>query len=389
MRIGLDAACWSNQRGYGRFTRDLLKVLLETDQENEYFFFSDSDTNAIADFPDGVIRRVLDVKEIPTRAASATGSRSLRDIWKMGRAVAKESLDLFFFPSVYTYFPIMSRTKKIVGILDVIAEKYPGLVFSNNKHRLFWNLKVWAAVKQAHSIITLSEFSKKGILEHFGLKENQVRVVYAAADALFRRIDEPEAIHATISRLGLDSSQRFILYVGGIAPHKNLSVLVNAYSELIEKPHYQDVTLVLVGDYEKDVFLIDYELKKLINRLKLDNNVIFTGFVPDDELVHLYNAASVFVLPSFCEGFGLPALEAMSCGTPVIGSDTTSLPEVIGDAGLFFNPKSPEELVDKLVYILDDESFRKELGERSVRRASHFSWSKSAAQLLAVFNEFG
>lgn len=388
MRIGIDATCWSNQRGYGRFTRELLKALLDLDHVNDYVFFLDPHTNTSEDLPKGVVRKVVDTIGIPSRVASASGHRSVTSMWKMNRAVTKDILDIFFFPSVYTYFPILGRVTKIVGIHDIIAEKFPDLVFTNNKHRLFWNLKVWAAIKQSHLIITVSEFSMKGIMEHFRLPENHIRIVSEAADPLFHPIQKKESLNEKLFRFGLNHSIRFILYVGGIAPHKNLSVLVSAYSELIKQPYYKDVKLLLVGDYERDVFLIDHKLKEQINRLNLDKRVIFTGYVPDDELVYLYNAASVFVLPSFCEGFGLPALEAMACGTPVIGSNTTSLPEVVGDAGLFFNPEISQELLDELIQILDDENYRDELGQRSIQRASDFSWSKSAAQLLAIFNEF-
>jgi glycosyltransferase involved in cell wall biosynthesis len=119
----------------------------------------------------------------------------------------------------------------------------------------------------------------------------------------------------------------------------------------------------------------------------LDNNVIFAGFRSDQDLAYLYNAASVFVLPSLSEGFGLPALEAMACGTPVIGSLTTSLPEVVGDAGLFFDPHDPGELAERLGQVLSDNALREELGRRSFRRAAAFSWQRSAFTLYSIFEE--
>jgi len=187
--------------------------------------------------------------------------------------------------------------------------------------------------------------------------------------------------------MALDLPRRFILYVGGIAPHKNLSVLVTAFSMLMNDPGHQDVGLVLVGDYQKDVFLIDDRLADCISRLNLDKKVIFAGFRSDDELAHLYNAATVFVLPSLSEGFGLPALEAMSCGTPVVCSRAASLPEVVGDAGLFFDPHRPDELFERLRRVFDDHALREELSRRSLQRAAAFSWSKSALSLFSVFEE--
>ncbi len=389
MRIGIDASCWVNQRGYGRFTREMLTALVKLDEENDYVFFMEPATACLNNFPPNVERIVINLSQPPTQAASASGRRSIPDMLRMGRRVSKESLDLFFYPSVYTYFPIFSRVKKIVAIHDVIAEKYPDLVFSNRLNRTFWNLKVWFAIKQADLIMTVSEFSKQGIIEHFGMSGENIRVVSEAADKDFRPIRETYLISDKLAPFGLDISTRYILYVGGIAPHKNLSILVTAYSKLINDTEHKDIKLVLVGDYEKDVFLIDNNLKELLKQLRLTEKVIFTGFVSDEDLVYLYNAATVFVLPSFSEGFGLPAIESMACGTPVIGSKTTSLPEVVGDAGLFFDPNNPDELLGHLTTIIENEELRKELAWRSIQRAATFSWQKSAVQTLNVFNSLG
>ena len=149
MRIGIDAACWSNQRGFGRFTRELLKALLKLDKENEYLFFVDPETDKMDNFPTGVSRICLDISEAPSKAASSSGNRSLKDIWKAAKTVSRERLDFFFYPSVYTYFPVFTHAKKIVVVHDVIAEKYPELFFSNGTNRTLWNLKVWLAIKQA------------------------------------------------------------------------------------------------------------------------------------------------------------------------------------------------------------------------------------------------
>ncbi len=387
MRIGIDASCWANKRGYGRFTREMLTALFELDRRNDYVLFVDSATACQSDFPAHVECITVDLSQSPTQAASASGRRSITDMLRMGREVSKKDLTLFFYPSVYTYFPIFSRIKKIVAIHDVIAEKYPELVFTNRINRTFWNLKVWFAIKQADLIMTVSEFSKKGIMEHFGIPGNNIRVVSEAADKSFRPYLESDLLTDKLARFNLDITTKFILYVGGIAPHKNLSTLVTAYSKLINDTAHKDIKLVLVGDYEKDVFLIDKDLNQLLKQLHLTDRIIFTGFVSDEELVYFYNAATVFVLPSFIEGFGLPAMESMACGTPVIGSKTTSLPEVVGDAGLFFDPNNPDELKDHLVTVIEDEELRKDLTKRSLSRSAEFSWSKSASEALSVFNQ--
>ncbi|MDR4499610.1 MAG: glycosyltransferase family 4 protein [Candidatus Scalindua sp.] len=389
MKIGIDASCWANKRGYGRFTREMLTALFEQDKENEYVLFMDSATACQSNLPSHVECIAIDLSQSPTQAASASGRRSITDMLKMGREVAKVNLTLFFYPSVYTYFPIFNRIKKIVAIHDVIAEKFPQLVFTNRINRTFWNIKVWFAIKQANLIMTVSEFSKQGIMEYFGMSGDTIGVVSEAADKSFRPIHESYLLTDILARFNLDITSKFILYVGGIAPHKNLSTLVKAYSKLINNTVHKDIKLVLVGDYEKDVFLIDKDLDVLLKQLHLADRIIFTGFVSDEELVYFYNAATVFVLPSFIEGFGLPAIESMACGTPVIGSKTTSLPEVVGSAGLFFDPNSPDELLDHLVTVIEDEELRKDLTKRSLHRSAEFSWSKSALETLRVFNQLG
>lgn len=387
MRIGVDAACWSNPRGYGRFARELLKALLELDQKNEYVFFLDPETSRFPDLPGRIVRRIPPVSEAPSRAASASGRRSIRDVWRMTRSVAKEKLDIFFFPSVYTYFPLLGKSKKIVAIHDVIAERYPGLVFASKKNRWLWNLKVRAAIRQADVIISVSEFSKQGIVDVYHMPDRRIKVVSEAAGPHFRPLARNEEYRLKLVQMKGGLSPGFILYVGGIAPHKNLPALISAYSMLLKYPQFEKVKLVLAGDYEKDVFLIDSGLREQIERLRLTDRVVLAGFVSDRDLVYLYNAASVFVLPSFCEGFGLPALEAMSCGTPVICSRTTSLPEVVGDAGLFFDPHNPTELLEQLLRVLRNGAFREELSRRSLQRAARYSWAHSAATLFSILEK--
>jgi len=385
MRIGVDATCWVNPRGYGRFTKDMLTALLEQDKSNHYIFFMDSFTESAATFPPNVEKKVISLSESPTQAASASGRRGLSDMLRMGWAVSRGNLDLFFCPSVYTYFPVFGSVKKVVAIHDVIAEKYPELIFNSKKNQIFWDLKTWLAIKQSDLILTVSQFSKRGISEHFGIDEGRIKVVTEGSDHSFKPIEDQSHLNERLGAYGLSGDSRFILYVGGIAPHKNIAVLVGAFSKLIGDDRYADIKLVLVGDYENDVFLMDEQLKKIMQNPEFKQRVIFTGYISDEDLNCFYNAAQVFVLPSFCEGFGLPALEAMSCGTVVIGSDTTSVPEVVGDAGLFFDPNNEQQLLEHLQKIIDDSRFREELGVRSLERAQNFSWKKSATETLEVF----
>lgn len=380
MRIGIDAACWSNPRGYGRFTREMLQTLIKIDKENDYILFADTQTVSTNVFPSDIAIKQVDLTEAPTQAASASGRRSILDMLKMSRAVLATPLDLFFFPSVYTYFPVFGSVKKVVGIHDVIAEKFPELTFSSKKNKFFWDAKCWLAVQQADLVLTVSQFSKRGIAEHFGIKKDKIRVVTEGFSDSFGPIYDQNRLHKILTKYGLTNTSRYILYVGGIAPHKNLKVLVKAVFDLTAADRYRDIKLVIVGDYKDDVFLMDEQLKSEMKNNRFKEKVVFTGYIPDYELNCFYNAALVFVAPSICEGFGLPVLEAMACGTVAIGSNTTSIPEVAGDAALYFDPNNDRELREKLTRIIDDRELRKTLSQRSLQRAALFSWEKSASE---------
>jgi glycosyltransferase involved in cell wall biosynthesis len=391
MKIGVDASCWANKRGYGRYARELLRALLACDQQNLYRFFLDSETaQEVTDLPEQAQTVIVKTSQAATRAAGAAGRRSLRDMWAMSRAVQQggRDLDLFYFPSVYTYFPLRTRARVIVTIHDTIAEHYPQLIFPNRRSRLFWRLKVGLAVRQAHLVITVSETARREIIKEFGLKEEAVRVVSDAVSGEFRPLGNHPEARQVLARYGIGHDERFILYVGGISPHKNLATLLDAYASLLRGQGVRDVRLVLVGDFQKDVFYSAYQaLRERVEQDRLSGRVVFTGFVPDSDLVHLYNAAEMLVLPSFDEGFGLPALEAMACGTPVVASRAGALPEVIGQAGLFFNPYAPEELGEHLQRLLADHRLRAELGRKGLQRAREFTWERSARVALGIFEE--
>ena len=386
MRIGVDASCWANKRGFGRFTRELLKALMAVDRGNEYFFFSDKETALAGVFPDGVHIIPVGVRVSPLQASSAEGRRSFGDLWAMSRQVLKHDLDLFFFPAVYSYFPVFNRTKIIVTIHDMTPKRYPEKVFLKKKMEIFWTLKEYVAVRQAEVILTVSEHSKREIARYYGFRAGRIRTISEGPNAIFKSLPRDGRFAGALGRYQLDPSQRYLLYVGGISPHKNLKGLARAYFEVSSDPAFSDVKLLVVGEYQKDSFLSDYSsLRELVDRLDRDGKVIFTGYVDDVDLVYLYNGASLFVFPSLQEGFGLPGVEAMACGTPVAASNRGSLPEVLGEAGRFFDPNSRSDMVSAIKDILSNHQLRADMSRRGLERAKLFSWEKSAEDLLNIF----
>jgi glycosyltransferase involved in cell wall biosynthesis len=384
VKIGFDGGGLANRRGFGRFARQLLEALSKTSTRHEFLVFVDRPSSELVNVPEPFRRVVVDVREAPSKAAKASGARSLRDMLAMTRAVAKSGLDLMYFPATYSYFPVLGVRRVIVTLHDTLALAHPKLVFPNWRGRMSWALKEHVAVRRSDCVVTVSEASRRDLMDWFKLSPERVSVITEAAEGVFRPIEPSSDSDAITRRYGLDPSRRFLLYVGGLSPHKNLQRLIEAFSRL----EHDDVTLALVGDLG-DVFHTHVpELRQSIARLGLEQRVILPGFVPDDDLAHLYNRAYCLVQPSLMEGFGLPPVEAMSCGAPVLYSRAGSLPEVVGDAGQSFDPTNVGSITHCLRNLLNAPKERGRLAALAIERSRRFTWAKSAAMLLDVFDQF-
>lgn len=389
MRIGVDATCWATRRGYGRFLRALLTATLAIDSENQYTFFIDSENE---EFPLPTHRaEVIQVEcGVPTsKAAGADGRRSLRDMWSLSRTINKQNLDLFFFPSVYSYVPLRRGLPKIVAVHDVIPELYPELVFPTFRSKLYWRAKVKLACAQAKLIVTVSEYSRRCLAQHLSIEPSRLRVVNEASDAAFRQLERSD--HAEVlGAIGIPSKKRFLAYVGGFSPHKNLTLLVDVFRELQSQPQFADVRLLLIGDYERDVFYSCYkQIAAQVQLAGLRGKVLFTGYLDDQVLVVLLNLAQALVLPSFCEGFGLPAIEAAACGAPTVVTTNSPMPELLGQGTIGVEPNDRAGLLMALTGILSDPGRQQKMREAALAAVVDLSWENSARQLLDIFEEVG
>jgi glycosyltransferase involved in cell wall biosynthesis len=386
LNIGIEATCWHNDRGYGRHARSLIGALLRLDVENDYTLFMD--LAADAGLPGARTKvRVIDSSAPASRAASAAGHRSPRDMWRMARSLADRSLDVLIFPSAYSYVPVITRAKKIVFIHDVIPETYPRLTIPNPKARLFWRAKIALSLMQADLVATVSEYSRRGLIERLHVRPGRVRVVGEASDPVFRRLESAEP-SAGLEALGLGEPGRTLVYVGGFGPHKNLGRLLEVIARLAGRPEFSDVRLVMVGEYEREIFYSHAgALRDQVRNLDLAGRVIFTGYLPDQELVVLLNRATALVLPSLMEGFGLPAVEAAACGCPVVATTASPLPQVLAGAGLFIDPESIEQLEEALREVLSSEPLRTKLADAGLEASARLTWKAAAGQLLDVIRE--
>jgi glycosyltransferase involved in cell wall biosynthesis len=386
MRIGVDATCWQNLRGYGRHARSLLGALFRVDRENRYILFADSSEH-LETIPSRAEVKLVPSVRPASLAASANGHRSAHDLWKMGRAMSAPNFDLLLFPTIYSYVPVFSRAKKVVMIHDVIAETYPKLTLPNPAARFFWNAKATLGRWQADAIVTVSDYSRQGILKRFRLAREKVFVVGEASDPVFHVVDDPQP-SLRLRSLGVTAENRSVIYVGGFGPHKNLEMLLEIFKELAEQKDFGDVRLIMVGEYKKEIFHSYYGiLKTRVTELGIADRVIFTGYLTDDDLVVLLNIATVLVLPSLIEGFGLPAVEAAACGCPVIATTASPLSDLLGSGGVYVEPTKREDLKLALERVLGSEELRQQMHAAGLAAARRLTWEGAARQMIDIFNQ--
>ena len=284
-----------------------------------------------------------------------------------------------YFPSVYSWFPVRGSMKVAVAFHDTIAERYSRIVFPTWKTRTLWKLKVKWALQQADGIVTVSDWSKRSLADWFSLPPERIFVTPEAPAAEFTPPEDPEPRRRWMSTRGLDPDAPYLVYVGGFNPHKNLGALIDAYTAATRTEAGAKLGMILVGDFAGDTFHGEVQaLRRRIAENGLADRAHFAGFVPDAELRHVYAGATALAIPSFEEGFGLPAVEAAACGAPCIATRNSPLPEVLEGGGLFVDPGKPEELTEAVRRIVTDGDLRNRLAVGALDRAGRLSWRTTA-----------
>ncbi|NJE77285.1 glycosyltransferase family 1 protein [Thermococcus sp. ES12] len=303
-------------------------------------------------------------------------SKFVRKLFIIPTHSKKLRLDLVHDVYLGLFFFYPQKTKKIITIYDLVPIKFPqthrGDTILAHKYALMRSLRY------ADKIISISYSTKKDAVKYFKISEEKIRVIHLGVDEDYKLLPENE-IKKIKQKYNLNYP--FILYVGTLEPRKNIPTLLKALYKLKKQglPHKLVITGKKGWKY-KNIF-------ELISKLNLQRDVIFTGYVPREDLPALYNAADLFVYPSLYEGFGLPPLEAMACGTPVITSNTSSLPEVVGNAGIMVDPYDVNGLAKAIYEVLTNDRLREELRKRGLERAKMFSWKKTAEETLKVYEE--
>jgi glycosyltransferase involved in cell wall biosynthesis len=367
MRIGIDARLvYYSQAGITQYILRLIQGLAEIDPENEFLILqSRKDKRVIVDRPN--FRRV----------GLWTPSHHRLEQYTLRMEISGLGLDVLHSPDFIP--PFHRNCKSIITIHDLAFLLYPHFL---TKESARYYGQIDQAVKRTDHIIAVSESTKRDTIRLLGVPESKISVIYESANPIYRPVNDPEALKQIKDKYHINSD--FILFVGTIEPRKNLPALLRAYRQLLDS-YKADVKLAVVGRRG----WLSEEVFTLVEKLRLANDVLFLGRVPIEDLLHLYNAAQLLAQPSFYEGFGLPPLEAMACGTPVVVSNVSSLPEVVGDAGLLIDPEDVSELTVAIWRVLTDEALRAELIAKGLKRAQCFSWKKTALQTLELYLRVG
>lgn len=349
--------------GIGRYVYNLIEKLIEIDKSNQYALIINDDY---------LLELTRNADNFALIKAKASWL-SLAEQIEIPRIINNVKPDLYHAASWSVPF---SQTCPVVAtIYDLIHMIFPE--HYSFVHRIYYNIFLPLVIKKVKRIITISESSRRDINKYFGYPMERIDIAFPAVAEQFTPIKDKQLISDFRSKRGLN--KKIILYVGNRKKHKNIEGLVGAYALLSDEIRSQ-YEIVMPGD-------MDNELKEMADQLDIRQNIHCLTNVSDAELPLLYNSADIFVFPTLYEGFGMPPLEAMACGIPVITSNVASIPEVVGDAAIMVDPKNVKSLTDALIKLIENDKLRQEMKEKGLARARHFTWEDCAKRTLKTYME--
>lgn len=381
MKIAIDTFPAMVQRsGIGNYTYHLINTFPKIAPGNTYYLFDNVYSHrhynmTKIDARAGNVERFFNIAKVPF--PFVTVARTLLNIRNKlsGHAASLEDAEIYLGTNYRGVF--RAHLKTVITIHDMAHIYYPEATEAQSL--LYLTRELPAAAHKATRIIADSQATKDDIVKHLQIPAGKVKVVYLGVDATFKPLQDPQLLNDVRQRYALPT--RFLLFIGNIQPRKNLERLLRAYAQLDKEqvPHH----LVLAGgiSWKSD------GLKGLISDLGIVDRVHFPGYIATADLPALYNCAELFLFPSLYEGFGLPVLEAMACGVPVVATNTSSLPEVAGDAALLVDPFSEEAIAQAMLLALEDKAVRAACICKGLQQAAKFTWEECATQTLAVLAE--
>jgi glycosyltransferase involved in cell wall biosynthesis len=370
MRIGIDATALPPQPvGAGNYIIQLIRALASLNVNDEFVIFAHQKGHALINLPE------KDSFEWIIFEDRNPGSRLIWEQTLFPQLVKKSGVNLLH--SLHYTRPMKLPCASVVTFHDMTFFLYPEL--HTRAKRLFFPLAIRASARRADALIAVSESTRQDVIRVLGISPEKILTTQSGVDPVFRPINDTVAKGKIAEKY--DLPERFILYVGLIEPRKNLPMLISAFKRLIDSG--EDYKLVLVGRYG----WMYEELLKQINNLDLEGMIHFTGYVSQEDLPLVYNLSSLFVYPTIYEGFGLPVLEAMACGVPVITTDVSSLPEIVGEAGMLVPVNDVKALYGAMIEVLRDEDLRRKMINKGIQRAAKFTWEQTAKLTFQVYQQ--
>ncbi len=370
MKIGIDgrAAKWYRGTGIGTYTYQLLNCLNNIDNINNYLLF----------MPEGFRDNINFKKNFRLDTLPQDNNHNFWQEVNVPNTIKDTNIQLYHVPQNGVGLPIHKNCKFVITLHDVIPYRMPSTV--SDRYLKVFSDYIPNAIPQCDGIITVSNFSKKDIMKAFDFPEDKIYVTPLASEEIYKPLDK--RISKYVAKRYYSISGDYILYVGGFSPRKNILGLIESFSKLVSS-YKSPLNLVIAGNKG-----ISYSIyKNRAEELNISDKVIFPGFISMDHLPYIYNGAELFVYPSFYEGFGLPPIEAMACGIPVIVSNTTSLPEVVENGALLVDPTDQTNLYESMLTVLSDNNLRNKLISSGMKRASELSWGKTTQNTLDAYNK--
>lgn len=368
--IGIDARMYgAEQTGIGNYIKHLIENLAQIDKRNEYVIF--------------LLDKEYDKFKLPAKNFRKVKVFSHWYSWReqviLPFEFLKERADLMHFPHFNS--PVFYFGKSIVTIHDITPFFFPGHKMNSRLRKNAFRFVFNSSIKKASVVIAVSGSTKNDIVKHFGLKSDKIEVIYEGVDENFKILpNRGKIIEKLNARYNIQKP--FIFYTGVWRNHKNITGLIRAFA-MLKKELGGKYQLVLGG--KEDPFYP--EVKKTIRDLKLEKDIICPGFIPAGELCQFYNICSLFVIPSFYEGFGLVGLEAFACGAPVVSSGITSLPEVLGKAALYFDPRNTDQMASVMSEALKNTETQGRMIQDGFKQAQKYSWRRMAEETLKIYQK--
>ncbi len=368
MKIGIDAraAKWYRGTGIGTYCYQLIHSLNKIDNYNDYLLFVPEDCK-------------LDIYFQKNFCIEKTVQYNKKNFWNEVNTcnnLIDKSMDLYHVPQNGIGLPTDKTCPFVITLHDVIPYKMPETV--GEQYLKIFNEKLPDIIPLCDGIITVSEYSKEDIIKVFNFPREKIHVTYLASEDIYKPYDK--TLSKSIIKKNYFIDGDYILYVGGFSPRKNILGLLNSFSLLLPKLK-KDMKLVIAGSKGKSYNIY----KERAEYLHIEDKVIFPGFISMDHMPFMYNACELFVYPSFYEGFGLPPIEAMACGVPVIASNVTSIPEIVKDSTLLINPYDVIDLSKKMYNALLDNDLRQSLITKGLNRSSELTWNHTASDTVNAY----